>query len=136
MAKFYWATPDLIQKAIDVSQKAKVQWDRVPVNTKIDMFLRVADQMASTYRADLNATTMLGQAKTIIQVPRLCDLVSTSCCCVESCVNARVVDPKLFILDQDPALNFPSSGSGSTTLVIASSLVPLWFYTLVISTGR
>ena len=84
VAKFYWATPDLIQKAIDVSQKAKVQWDRVPVNTKIDMFLRVADQMASTYRADLNATTMLGQAKTIIQVPRLCDLVSTSCCCVES----------------------------------------------------
>ena len=28
-------------------------------------------------------------------------------------IRASVVDPKLFIPDPDPALNFPSSGSGS-----------------------
>jgi 1-pyrroline-5-carboxylate dehydrogenase len=70
VAKFYSATPELILKAIEVSQQAKVEWDRVPVNEKIKLFLRVADEMATVHRADLNATTMLGQAKTVIQVYR------------------------------------------------------------------
>jgi 1-pyrroline-5-carboxylate dehydrogenase len=68
VAQFYAATPELIQKAIDVSQQAKTEWDRVPINDKIKLFLRVADEMATVHRADLNATTMLGQSKTIIQV--------------------------------------------------------------------
>ena len=68
MAKFYWATPELVNKAIDVSLKAKADWERVPIDEKIDMFRKVSDDMAGKYRAQLNATTMLGQAKTIIQV--------------------------------------------------------------------
>jgi len=67
VAKFYWATPELVGKAIDVSMKAKVDWERVPIDEKIDMFLKVSDDMAGKYRPLLNATTMLGQAKTIIQ---------------------------------------------------------------------
>ena len=54
IAKFYWATPELVAK--------------LPIDEKIQMFLRVSDQMADIYRADLNATIMLGQAKTIVQV--------------------------------------------------------------------
>ena len=68
VAKFYWATPELVNKAIDVSLKAKADWERVPIDEKIDMFRKVSDDMAGKYRAQLNATTMLGQAKTIIQV--------------------------------------------------------------------
>ena len=68
MAKFYWATPELVNKAIDVSLKAKADWERVPIDEKIDMFRKVSDDMSGKYRAQLNATTMLGQAKTIIQV--------------------------------------------------------------------
>ena len=34
----------------------------------MDLFLRVADIMATKKRADLNATTMMGQSKTVIQV--------------------------------------------------------------------
>eukprot|EP00088_Acartia_fossae_P064604 TRINITY_DN7956_c0_g1_i1.p1 TRINITY_DN7956_c0_g1~~TRINITY_DN7956_c0_g1_i1.p1 ORF type:complete len:398 (-),score=121.20 TRINITY_DN7956_c0_g1_i1:1292-2485(-) len=67
VAKFYWATPELVNKAIDVSLKAKADWEKVPIDEKIDMFLRVSDDMATKYRALLNATTMLGQAKTVIQ---------------------------------------------------------------------
>ena len=67
MAKFYWATPELVAKAIETSLEAKKEWERVPLQQRMDLFLKVADQMANEYRADLNATTMLGQAKTVIQ---------------------------------------------------------------------
>ena len=68
IAKFYWATPELVQKGIDTALAAKADWEKVPIDEKIKMFLKVSDQMADIYRADLNATTMLGQAKTIVQV--------------------------------------------------------------------
>ena len=77
MAKFYWATPELVQLSIDTALAAKKDWEAVPINDKIQMFLKVADQMADEYRADLNATTMLGQAKTIIQaeIDSACELI-------------------------------------------------------------
>lgn len=68
VAKFYYATPELVNKAIETSMEAKKEWERVPLQDRMDLFLKVADQCANEYRADLNATTMLGQAKTIIQV--------------------------------------------------------------------
>lgn len=67
VAKFYYATPELVTKAIDASLEAKKEWAKVPIEDRMKMFLNVADKMSTTYRADLNATTMLGQAKTIIQ---------------------------------------------------------------------
>ena len=68
IAKFYWATPELVAKGITTAMAAKADWEKVPIDEKIQMFLRVSDQMADIYRADLNATTMLGKAKTIVQV--------------------------------------------------------------------
>ena len=68
VSKFYYATPDLVQKAIDTSLEAKKEWEKIPMDERLKLFLNVADLMATTYRADLNATTMLGQAKTVIQV--------------------------------------------------------------------
>ena len=60
VAKFYYATPELVGKAIDTSLEAKKEWEKVPLNEKFKLFLDVADLMATKYRADLNATTMLG----------------------------------------------------------------------------
>merc|ERR1712241_1053597 len=79
VAKFYWATPELVQLSIDTALAAKKDWEAVPINDKIQMFLKVADQMADQYRADLNATTMLGQAKTIIQaeIDSACELIDS-----------------------------------------------------------
>lgn len=67
MAKYYWATPDIISKAIQVAQARRANWERVPLNDKIKLFLKAADLVSGKYRFDLNATTMLGQSKTIIQ---------------------------------------------------------------------
>jgi len=76
VAKFYWATPDLVQKSIDTALAAKADWEKVPIDDKIKLFLKVADEISTTYRADLNATTMLGQSKTIIQaeIDAACEL--------------------------------------------------------------
>ena len=67
VAKFYYATPELVGKAIETSLQAKKEWEKVPLDQRFKLFLDVADQMAGKYRADLNATTMLGQAKTVVQ---------------------------------------------------------------------
>ena len=77
IAKFYYATPELVNKAIVTSMEAKKEWERVPLQDRMDLFLKVADQCADQYRADLNATTMLGQAKTIIQaeIDAACELI-------------------------------------------------------------
>jgi len=67
VAKFYHATPEIVQKAIDNCLAAREKWEAVPLAEKIAIFQRAADLMATTYRMDLNATTMLGQSKTVIQ---------------------------------------------------------------------
>jgi 1-pyrroline-5-carboxylate dehydrogenase len=77
VAKFYYATPELVGKAIEASLTAKKEWERIPLDQRMKMFLDVSDQMATKYRADLNATTMLGQAKTVIQaeIDASCEMI-------------------------------------------------------------
>ena len=93
MAKFYWATPELVAKAIETSLEAKKEWERVPLQQRMDLFLKVADQMANEYRADLNATTMLGQAKTVIQgsvqQSRLSSQFVFQCCNLPQLLNTQ-----------------------------------------------
>lgn len=67
VAKYYWATPEIIHNAIEKANSARKSWERVPLNEKIKLFLKAADLISGKYRMDLNATTMLGQAKTIVQ---------------------------------------------------------------------
>jgi len=67
VAKFYHATPELVQKAIDNSLSVRESWEKVPLSDKIAIFHKAADLMATKYRQDLNATTMLGQSKTMVQ---------------------------------------------------------------------
>lgn len=67
IAKYYLASREQIKKAIDVAVKFQREWDRVPITNRIDIWLRAADLMAGKYRQQLNAATMLGQSKTVIQ---------------------------------------------------------------------
>lgn len=67
VAKYYWATPELVKKAIDVAVKAQREWERWPIEKRLEMWLRISDLMATKYRQHLNAATMLGQSKTVIQ---------------------------------------------------------------------
>nr|XP_023029421.1 delta-1-pyrroline-5-carboxylate dehydrogenase, mitochondrial [Leptinotarsa decemlineata] len=67
IAKFYYADRDLLNKAIETACEAQKKWDMVPIPERLRIWETAASLMASQYRAKLNAATMLGQAKTIIQ---------------------------------------------------------------------
>lgn len=77
VAKFSHAPKDLIQKAVDVAMSAREQWERRPLRERADILLRAADLAATKYRMDLNAATILGQGKTIVQaeIDAACELV-------------------------------------------------------------
>lgn len=67
LAKFYYADKNILQKAIETACTAQKKWDAVPIPERLRIWEKAADLMANEYRAKLNAATMLGQAKTIIQ---------------------------------------------------------------------
>lgn len=67
IAKFYWADEKTINKAIKVSVETQKKWDKTPIEHRVKIWEKAADLMAGKYRQELNAATMLGQAKTVIQ---------------------------------------------------------------------
>lgn len=67
IAKFYWADEKLIKEAIQVSVEAQKKWDKTPMEYRLRIWEKAADLMAGPYRQELNAATMLGQSKTVIQ---------------------------------------------------------------------
>ncbi|XP_064545725.1 delta-1-pyrroline-5-carboxylate dehydrogenase, mitochondrial [Drosophila montana] len=77
LAKFYYADKKLLEKAIKTAVEAQVKWDRVPLEERFAIWEHAADLIAGKYRQELNAATMLGQAKTVIQaeIDAACELV-------------------------------------------------------------
>lgn len=67
VAAFYYADKKLIQKAINTAVEAQKKWDRTTLEERLRIWNRAADLMAGEYRQTLNAATMLGQSKTVIQ---------------------------------------------------------------------
>ncbi|KAJ3652450.1 hypothetical protein Zmor_018412 [Zophobas morio] len=67
LAKFYYADKKLVNKAIDVAVETQKKWDRTPIPERLKIWEKAASLMANEYRQTLNAATMLGQAKTVIQ---------------------------------------------------------------------
>lgn len=67
IAQFYYASEKTIQKAINVSVQAQAKWDRTPIEQRLRIWQNAADLMAGPYRQQLNAATMLGQSKSVIQ---------------------------------------------------------------------
>lgn len=47
--------------------KTQREWERTPIEARLEIWLKAAALMAGKYRQELNASTMLGQAKTAIQ---------------------------------------------------------------------
>ncbi|XP_060573762.1 delta-1-pyrroline-5-carboxylate dehydrogenase, mitochondrial-like [Ruditapes philippinarum] len=67
IATFSYATKDIVNKGIANSLAARKAWERTPLEKRAEIFARAAELMATKYRYDLLATTMLGQAKNIWQ---------------------------------------------------------------------
>jgi 1-pyrroline-5-carboxylate dehydrogenase len=67
LANWYGAEATHIQQAIEAALKARREWGSWPLEDRAAVFLRAAELLTTTWRATLNAATMLGQSKTVIQ---------------------------------------------------------------------
>ncbi|KJH42804.1 1-pyrroline-5-carboxylate dehydrogenase [Dictyocaulus viviparus] len=77
VAKFTYANAEQISEAIEVALEARIPWQRKSLRERADILLHAADLAAGKYRMKLNAATMLGQGKSIVQaeIDSACELV-------------------------------------------------------------
>ncbi|MFN2625045.1 MAG: aldehyde dehydrogenase family protein, partial [Mycobacteriales bacterium] len=61
------ATTDEVSRAIAAAKDAAPQWAAMSYDDRAAVFLTAADLIAGPWRDTLNAATMLGQSKTVIQ---------------------------------------------------------------------
>ncbi len=66
-----------VNKAINAALKAKEKWAGLSWENRANIFLKAADLIATKYRADMCATTMLGQSKNAFQaeIDAACELI-------------------------------------------------------------
>jgi 1-pyrroline-5-carboxylate dehydrogenase len=76
LATVHKATPDLVDRAVASSLKAREDWARWPWEDRAAVFLRAAELLATTWRDTVNAATMLNQSKTAYQseIDAACEL--------------------------------------------------------------
>src|SRR5512145_927943 len=67
LADWHAAEPAHVQQAIDAARAASRDWAASPFQDRAAVFLRAAELLTTTWRATLNAATMLGQSKTVVQ---------------------------------------------------------------------
>jgi len=67
LADWNRAEPLHVVQAIAAAGKARADWAASTLEERAAVFLRAADLLATTWRATLNAATMLGQSKTVFQ---------------------------------------------------------------------
>src|SRR5688572_8806687 len=77
LADWYAAGPEHVQQAIDAAARARRDWAGWAWHERAAVFLRAAELLTTTWRATLNAATMLGQSKTAFQaeIDAACELI-------------------------------------------------------------
>lgn len=77
LARVSKANANHAKLAVESSIKAGKQWSALPWEARASVFLKAAELLASKYRADINAATMLGQSKTCHQaeIDAACELI-------------------------------------------------------------
>jgi 1-pyrroline-5-carboxylate dehydrogenase len=77
IAKYTWATESDIKNAIETGLEEREKWHMKTLKERADILLHAADLCAGKYRMALNATTMLGQGKNILQaeIDAACELI-------------------------------------------------------------
>jgi len=66
-----------VSEAIAAALHAKHNWASKSLEERAEIFLKAADLIATTYRAEINAATMLGQSKNVYQaeIDSACELI-------------------------------------------------------------
>ena len=77
LADYHLADAQHVTNAIDAARTAHREWSRWSLDDRAAVFLRAAELLATTWRATLNAATMLGQSKTAFQaeIDSACELI-------------------------------------------------------------
>jgi 1-pyrroline-5-carboxylate dehydrogenase len=76
LADAHMAGAAQVRDAIRAAMTAHREWAAWPWADRLAVFLKAADLLSTTWRATLNATTMLGQGKTVVQaeIDSACEL--------------------------------------------------------------
>ena len=77
LADWHKASASHVQKAIVAAREARAEWANWAWEDRAAVFLKAAELLATTWRATLNASTMLGQSKTVFQaeIDAACELI-------------------------------------------------------------
>lgn len=80
IGKSYNATPELAKKAVESAVAASKEWSQMPFRDRAAIFYKAAHLLATTYRDEMRAVTMLGQSKNPWQaeidcVAEACDFI-------------------------------------------------------------
>ncbi len=77
LATYHMVGEKEVQMAIDAALKAKEKWSRLPWIERASILLRAAELISKKYRYVLNAATMLGQGKNIMQaeIDSACEII-------------------------------------------------------------
>jgi 1-pyrroline-5-carboxylate dehydrogenase len=77
LGDWHKASREHVGQAIEAARAAHHEWASWPWEDRAAVFLKAAELLATTWRATLNAATMLGQSKTVFQaeIDSACELV-------------------------------------------------------------
>jgi 1-pyrroline-5-carboxylate dehydrogenase len=77
LAEYHTAGPEHIQQAIAASAAARREWAAWAWEDRAAVLLRAAELLATSWRATMNAATMLGQSKTVFQaeIDGACEMI-------------------------------------------------------------
>ena len=77
LGHFHTGNATHVTKAINAALKAKDKWAGMSWENRANIFLKAADLLATKYRPFINAATMLGQSKNVIQaeLDSACELI-------------------------------------------------------------
>ncbi len=77
LADYHKAGPELVGMAIAAASAARLEWANWPWEDRAAVLLKAAELLATTWRATINAATMLGQSKTAYQaeIDSACELI-------------------------------------------------------------
>ena len=67
LGEYSKGTKTHVNKAIDAALAAKAKWEDMPWQDRAAIFLKAADLISTTYRAEFSAATMLAQSKNAYQ---------------------------------------------------------------------